>query len=322
MTTTLVEQTERALTAPQFRALSAVPPELEWFANITNPRTRVAYEYDVKAFARFVGIQTPEECRLVTRAHVIAWRKELEGHGLADASIRRKLSALSSFFDGLCERNAVADNPVHGVERPRSSSHEGLTPALSDAQARRLLNAPDAGTLKGKRDRAILSTLAHHALRRAELCGLRVKDVQQRHGLVHLRIHGKRGKIRFIPMHPETQRILAEYLEAAGHGQDLGGPLFRPVKNNTTGTLRKALDPRSVLRDVVQHYAKAVGLSEQVQGLCTHSLRATGATNALEHGADIAEVQAWLGHADISTTRLYDHRRRRPEESPTFRVRF
>lgn len=320
--TSLVVQELRALTSAEFHTLAAVPPEVEWFANITNPRTRAAYEQDVKDFARFVGIQTPEECRHVARAHVIAWRKELEAKGLAESSIRRKLSALSSFFDALCERNAVRDNPVHGVERPKASSHEGLTPALSDAQARRLLNAPSPDTLKGKRDRAILSTLAHHALRRAELCGLRVKDIQQRHGLVHLRIHGKRGKLRFIPMHPEAQRMVTEYLAAAGHGEDMDGPLFRPVKNNTTKKMRKPISPRAVLRDVVQLYARATGLSLEVQGLCTHSLRATGATNALEHGADIAEVQVWLGHADISTTRLYDHRRRRPEESPTFRVRF
>jgi integrase/recombinase XerD len=53
-----------------------------------------------------------------------------------------------------------------------------------------------------------------------------------------------------------------------------------------------------------------------------HSLRATAATNALAHGADIAKVQEWLGHADISTTRMYDRRRWRPEESPTFKVEY
>jgi integrase/recombinase XerD len=123
-------------------------------------------------------------------------------------------------------------------------------------------------------------------------------------------------------MHQETQRVVTEYLEAAKHGDDLEGPLFRPIKNNTTKQLRKPLDPRSVLRDVVRYYAQEIGLAQEVRGVCTHSLRATGATNALDHGADIAEVQTWLGHADISTTRLYDHRRRRPEESPTFRVRY
>lgn len=64
---------KRALTAAQFHALTEVPPELEWFANIGNAKTRAAYKFDVKQdFARFVGIHTPEECRLVTRAHVIA----------------------------------------------------------------------------------------------------------------------------------------------------------------------------------------------------------------------------------------------------------
>src|SRR5262245_41115414 len=101
--TQLMVKRARALTAAQFHALTEVPPEIEWFANITNPRTRAAYEMDVKAFARFIGIRAPEECRHVTRAHVIAWRKDLEGRGLAESSIRRKLSAVSSFFDALCE---------------------------------------------------------------------------------------------------------------------------------------------------------------------------------------------------------------------------
>ena len=64
------------------------------------------------------------------------------------------------------------------------------------------------------------------------------------------------------------------------------------------------------------------GVSIQVNGLCVHSLRTTAATNALSHEADIAKVQEWLGHANVSTTRLYDRRKTRPEDSPTFRVRY
>jgi integrase/recombinase XerD len=62
--------------------------------------------------------------------------------------------------------------------------------------------------------------------------------------------------------------------------------------------------------------------SAEVNGLCVHSLRATAATNALSHDSDIAKVQEWLGHANVSTTRLYDRRKTRPEESPTFRVKY
>jgi integrase len=96
----------------------------------------------------------PAELRSVARAHVIAWRKDLEARGLSPASIRRKFSALSSVFDYLCERNAVSGNPVDGVKRPMANGNEGSTPALGDAQARKLLEAPAADTLKGVRDRA------------------------------------------------------------------------------------------------------------------------------------------------------------------------
>jgi len=71
---------------------------------------------------------------------------------------------------------------------------------------------------------------------------------------------------------------------------------------------------------VVRKYAKLSGI-ERV-GFCVHSLRATAATNALDHEADIAKVQEWLGHASISTTRLYDKRQSRPEDSPTFKVSY
>jgi site-specific recombinase XerD len=115
--------------------------------------------------------------RVVTRAHLSAWRKDLERRGCEGSTIRRKLSAVSSLFEYLCERNAVVHNPVKGVKRPKANNNEGLTPALSDEQARLLLNAPPADTLKGKRDRAILATLLYHGLRREELCRLRVRDL-------------------------------------------------------------------------------------------------------------------------------------------------
>jgi integrase/recombinase XerD len=84
----------------------------------------------------------------------------------------------------------------------------------------------------------------------------------------------------------------------------LEGPLFRPVKNNSTGTLGKPLNLQSLYESIVLHYAKQVGITNDTHGFCVHSLRATAATNSLQNGADIAEVQQWLGHANVSTTRL------------------
>jgi site-specific recombinase XerD len=93
---------------------------------------------------RFVGIKRPEDFRTVARAHVIAWRKTLEKQKQAPATVRRKLSALSD-LDYLCQKNAVPDNPVHGVERPKEGANQGKTPAISDAQAAALLEAPPRG---------------------------------------------------------------------------------------------------------------------------------------------------------------------------------
>jgi integrase/recombinase XerD len=318
---------ERTLTPEQYRDLADVPPELEWLANITNAKTRRAYKVDVAEFITFTNLKDHSALRTVTRAHVIAWRKDMESRKLAPTSIRRKLSALSSLFDYLCERNAVLGNPVDGVKRPASNNNEGTTPALGDAQVRRLLEAPAPDTLKGVRDRAILATLLYHGIRREELCLLRLRDLQSRQGVMHFRIKGKRDKIRFVPVHPMVLRLIGEYLEAGKHGggvshESLDSPLFRPVANNRTGTLDRHLDPGSIYQNIVMKYAKATGISGEAIGVCVHSMRATAATNALSNEADIAKVQEWLGHANVSTTRLYDRRKTRPEDSPTFHVKY
>ncbi|WP_164318985.1 tyrosine-type recombinase/integrase, partial [Pseudomonas viridiflava] len=111
-------------------------------------------------------------------------------------------------------------------------------------------------------------------------------------------------------------RIYA-YLERSGHHQDYDqAPLFVPLRGRSTGTGITA----NGIYAMVGSYAKAAGIN--VAGLGVHGLRATAATNALEHEADITKVQAWLGHANISTTRIYDRRQLRPEDSPTFKVRY
>jgi len=311
---TLAEREQR-LTAAQFHQLADVPPEAEWFANLDNPRTRRAYQVDLRDFMSFTAITQAEDFRIVTRAHVLAWRKVLEDRALSGATIRRKLAALSSLFEYLCEKNAVDFNPVKGAKRPKVESNEGKTPALGDHQARVLLDAPDPTTLKGKRDRALLSVLLYHGLRREELCQLKVRDIHARRGVLHLRIHGKGNKLRYLPLHAGSAERIHAYLEVAGHGETPNAPLFQPARRKT----HKALTADGVYKIVL---AYAAGAQIDVQGFGVHSLRATAATNALEHEADIAKVQEWLGHANIATTRIYDRRKNRPEDSPTFRVTY
>ena len=255
----LIRAKTGGLTRAQFDHLADIPPEEEWLANITNEKTKRAYKNDVREFIAHTGLRGYDELRSIVRSHVIAWRKNMEMRDLEPSSIRRKLSALSSLFDYLCEKNAVAGNPVDGVKRPAANGNEGSTPALGDRQARKMLEAPPSDTLKGKRDRAILATLLYHGIRREELCTLRVKDLHSREGVFHFRIKGKRDKVRFIPVNAAAQRLIDDYLASAGHRADTDGALFRPVRNNRTGVLDRHLDPASIYRNIVQKYGLETG---------------------------------------------------------------
>ena len=266
----------RALTRAEFSQLADVPPEAEWFANIDNANTRRAYRNDLKEFMTFAGIRSPVELRLITRAHVIAWRKDLDRRKLAPGSVRRKMSALSSLYEFMTDQNAVATNPVKGVKRPKVDSYEGKTPAIADKEARQLMALPNEKSLKGLRDRALLATLLYHGLRREELCKLNVKDIHSRRGVPHLRVHGKGSKTRYIPLHPGAQALLNDYLDEAHHAADTEGALFRPVSNNRTGHLDNPITPDGVYK-LVRRYALGLGLK-----IGAHALRATAATNALD----------------------------------------
>jgi len=304
----------RLLTAAEFQQLADVPPEVEWFANIRNPGTRRAYENAIKDFMVFTGIKRPAEFRTVTRAHVIAWRDDLGERILSGTTIRHRMAALSSLFQHLCDNNAVTHNPVKGVKRPRQESGEGKTPVLGDAQARKLLVAPPDKSLKGLRDRAILATLLYHGLRREELCKLTVADFRhERRGVQHLKVSGKGEKTRYVPLHGVAKDLIEEYLQEAGHD---AGALFRPLRDSSGGGRKRSITPDGIYK-LVRAYSALLGFQ-----IGAHALRATAATNALDHNADIAKVQEWLGHSNIATTRLYDRRKTRPEDSPTFKVSY
>ena len=138
---------------------------------------------------------------------------------------------------------------------------------------------------------------------------MRVQDVTTHRGSPRLSITGKRGRQRNIPLHSVTRTLLADYLLASGHAHQRKAALFRPIRNNRTGQRNRPLSGDGIYK-LVRGYARRVGLKIGVQ-----TLRVTAAVKALEH-AELAEVQAWLGHANIATTRLYD-RRRRPADAAT-----
>ena len=132
-----------------------------------------------------------------------------------------------------CARNALYTFDTRRFNRQFTASgfqsfdhRRNLAAGFGDAQARKLLETPPADTLKGVRDRAILATLLYHGIRREELCGLRVKDLHSRQGVMHFRVKGKRSKIRFVPVNAAAQRMIEDYLALTGHRSDVEGGSF------------------------------------------------------------------------------------------------
>lgn len=295
--------------------LRSIPEERVWLESQQSPQTRRAYRSDVLHFMQTMHINETSEFRKVDRMAVVAWKRRMEEDGAKPRSVRRRLSALSSLFSHLVDRHVIPSNPVREIRRPRVNRTQGTTAAFSAEQARKLLDAPPTDTLQGLRDRAILSVGLQVSPRRSEIAGLKVKDLYVNAGYPSLHFIRKGGEDHSLAIHPQAAKRIRAYVEAAGHGADREGPLFRPVRTSWRAeTLRRHLDADMIDR-IVRKYAQRIGLLE---GFSAHSMRATFITRALDNGASLEEVQKAAGHADASTTKLYDRRGHNPEKSASF----
>ena len=255
---------------------------------------------------RTLHINSHNELRQVDHRAVIAWERIMREIDEAEPStVRRRLAALSSLFKHLKRHHHVESNPVAEVERPAINRREGSTHAFSKADAAKLLElTPTQDTVEGLRDRAILSVVLQVGLRRAEIAALFVEDLHQNRGFDSLRIVRKGGRRDALAIHPNTAQRIRAYLDAAGHADDLDGPIFRPLSHNRKRQeSRRHMDPDA--HRVLRKHALAIGLT---RGYSAHSMRATVIATALENGLTQDYVQRAAGHAERGTTKLYDRR--------------
>ena len=315
-TTAVVVSRQAAPVRVSVDALAAIPEEEVWLASSKSARTRRAYRNDVAHFMKTFGIRSPEELRKIDHRAVMAWERLMrEEEAIQATTVRRRLAALSSLFAHLVKFDVVAMNPVRDVERPVVNRREGMTLAFSQKQARAILDTPREDKMIGVRDRAILSVGLQVGFRRSEIAGLKAGDFHVNRGYDALRVVRKGGKKGSLAIHPQTAQRIRDYLAVVGHGEDLEGPLFRPVRGNREGQDgRRHLHP-DVIDRVLKKYARHIGLS---RGYSAHSMRATFITTALDNGASLEDVQSAAGHADPSTTKLYDRRGYNPEKSASF----
>ena len=253
-----------------------------------------AYRRDAEHAARIFtgwGIDRPDEVGLSSLRRYLA---RLHAEGFARSTAARRASTLRTWFSVLARREIIAEDPALLLATPRQSRH--LPRVLRVDQIERLLAAADTSTPVGLRDRALLELLYATGARVAEACGLDLSAIEAQDALV--RLEGKGGKARLVPLGEPAQDAIARYLEAGRGALAVGGGSDALLLNTRGGRL----GPRDA-RTAVRRAAINAGLGP----ITPHTLRHSYATHLLERGADMRQVQELLGHASLATTQRYTH---------------
>ena len=276
----------------------AVARFLEFFAaRIANRRTRAAYGRAVGQFlawceARGLALEA------VSPLHVAAY---IRTHSGSAPTVKQNVAAIRMLGDWLVVSQVLPVNPAAAVRGPKHVVTKGATPVLSPAEARRLLEAIDTGTLAGLRDRALVSVMLYSFARVSAVIGMRRQDYFRQESRGWLRLHEKGGKRHDVPAHHRAAEALDDYLEAA-ELDEAKAPLFQSVDPAGRRLTGRALARRLVLA-MIKRRAAAADLPPST---CCHTFRATGITAYLSNGGTLEHAQQIAGHASPKTTKLYD----------------
>jgi integrase/recombinase XerD len=268
--------------------------------------TRSAYRRDVASWLTWCAARDVDPLT-ASFLDVNAYARGLEARPLSPATVARKLSGLSSWYDFLVKLRAVAANPVGGADRPYVSRDHSATVGLTPGEVDALLAAAGADTGPAAvRHRAVLALLADLGLRVGELVSLDVTDVGWERGHRTVRFVGKGGRARRRALTPAAAAALDRYL-----GERSDGPMFVTANG-------ARIDRHAVFR-LVRRLARQAGIAGW-QRLSPHSLRHAFATTARAEGVALEDVQDAMGHADPRTTRRYDRDRHNLDRDPAYTI--
>jgi integrase/recombinase XerC len=258
-----------------------------------------SYREDLAALTAYLEQQyggEPPSSGSISTIDLRGYVSHLHEAGLSKATIARRLASLRSFFRFGQREGWTDTNPAKPLRNPRKS--RTLPHFLTGDEIGKLLDAPPADDVMGKRDRAILETLYSAGLRVSELVGLNDSDLDMPQGIVRVRGKGKRE--RFAPIGSFAARAIRDWFKVRKVDRSLSENPHRPVFVNKFG---KRLTTRSIGRMLDKYIAEA-GLDGRTS---PHTLRHSFATHLLDRGADIRSVQELLGHKSLLTTQIYTH---------------
>jgi site-specific recombinase XerD len=263
---------------------------------LPSEHSRRAYERALSDF--FIwhrGVGRPQ----LSKAVVQRYAAELREAGMAPSSVNQRLSAIRKLAAEAADNGALDPLVANGIRAVKGARREGRRTGnwLTREEAQTWLSAPNAKTMRGRRDRALLSVLIGCGLRRAEAAGLTFDHVQQRDGRwVLVDLIGKRDKIRSVPMPNWAKATINEWSKASGV---FDGLIFRAV-NKGDHVVGDGITPQAI-------YNIIIGYADELKrkGVAPHDLRRTFAKLAHKGGAGIDQIQLSLGHESIQTTEEY-----------------
>jgi integrase/recombinase XerD len=265
-----------------------------WLERGLSDNTLAAYRRDLGAFDQWLQSRdTPLEA--ASRGDIQAYLAHLLALRRSPRSAARVLSCLRGFYRYLLREGLRNDDPSLDLDGVRTG--RPLPKTLSEEDVDALLGAPDTDSALGLRDRCMLELLYACGLRVSELTGLLLGQVSLNQGVV--RVSGKGGKERLVPIGDEALSWLQRYL-ASARPELLAGQASDAMFPGRAG---KAMTRQTFWHRIKRH-AVTAGISAP---LSPHVLRHAFATHLVNHGADLRVVQLLLGHSDLSTTQIYTH---------------
>ena len=270
-----------------------------WSESGLADNTLASYRRDLEGLSRWLAGQgktldraTRESLNAYLAARFSAGGRR--GSGYSARSNARLLSTLRHFYRQRAALGAIAADPALLLDAPKLP--RPLPKALSEREVEALIRAPDAQTPLGQRDRAMFELIYATGLRVSELVGLRASQINLRQGV--LRVTGKGGKERLVPLGEEAQDWLERY-----YAQARPALLRGTTVDAVFVTARRAGMTRQMFWTMVKNHARTAGIDGK--RISPHVLRHCFATHLLNHGADLRALQMLLGHSSLSTTQIY-----------------
>lgn len=229
-------------------------------------------------------------------SHIISFLSRLQKNGISVRSYARNLVAVRMFYKFLLRSNRISILPTANIDMPKLVKR--LPGVLSYEDVEKLLDAPNAETTLGLRDKAMLETLYATGMRVSELISVKLNDLNMQAG--YIVAYGKGSKERIAPLGEAALAYIKQYLDSAR-------PLLLKERKSEHLfiTARGKKLTRQAFWALIKRYALLAGISKNK--VKPHALRHSFATHLLERGADLRSIQTMLGHANISTTQIYTH---------------